>query len=219
MFVTLFLHLKVDNSQYSSFITIFFLISVHLKKITHNCKREKRKLVYFTCRHQCHWCLVLFCLDSSPPPSALSSPTTRGIFFFDVCRTSAWHWWCCKQFKNQDEMGLLGGVSRRSDMTRWRLFRDGGTSPALVTAQDHSRHDSPEPTWVIGTGLWFVSGLFQSHSWVCLEVLPRSAPPPTPRSCTRQPRSGSARCTAYRWAPRCISWSCWYWGWTWLWTD
>lgn len=42
---------------------------------------------------------------------------------------------------------------------------------------------------------------------------------PKPRSCTRPPRSGSARCTACRWAPRCTSWSCWYSGWTWLWTD
>lgn len=42
---------------------------------------------------------------------------------------------------------------------------------------------------------------------------------PMRRSCTRLPRSGFARCTAYRWAPRCTSWSCWYLGWTWLWTD
>lgn len=164
------------------------------------------------CSHQCVMdvtfgsFLVFFSLISVPIVYISISPFWH---FFVVERTLAWHWWC-KQLQNQEDVesekggGVGGGVWH--DTVTFLVFKNGGTSPGCSHRGDSEEEDKRVHDF---------SHLTPAHcAWIrcSLSFL-------TPRSCTRLPRSGFARCTACRWALRCTFWSCWYLGWTWLWTD
>lgn len=173
----------------------------------------------------CHWCLQ-FSLFLSTSLLALCSQTATGIFFDAQVRGTGdvvnslkirqwvglgrepYEWWC--------------QVAVWRDTMTFLLFRDGGTSLALVAARGSEQTAMVQNLrWMNESVLWFASCfkpvyLSVSHRGGCFcgsTLLLMQ------RSCTRLLRSGFARCTACRWAPQCTSWSCWYWGWTWLWTD
>lgn len=123
------------------------------------------------------------------------------LAFLCCGRTRAWHWWCCKQLQNQeDEESKEGGGDLWRDAVIFLIFKNGGTSPAFNHRIDSEQEDE------------------QVHF---LLLTPETCQPTVleyrcslgflmPRSCTRPPRSGFARCTACRWALRCTFWSCWY---------
>lgn len=152
-------------------------------------------------------------------------------FLLVVWRTGAWHWWCCKQLKIRRWVGVgkraLWMVVSASCLTwhgdlscfqRWRhqsCFGHRVESQQTATVQNLNGWMSLFCCCLL---CFKPASASQSHRrvFLCRRSLALLS---MRRSCTRLPRSGFVRCTACRWALRCTSWSCWYWGWTWLWTD
>lgn len=199
------------NYQYTGFITILFS-NFDIKK--ENCKCEKRKhgfprlvsnISVNVTAHSLFFHSSLFPVKSTKNVlSALHTDSYRHFHW----RNGAWHWWCKQHKIRKGVRRCRVSVAVWGDLfclfPRWRhivLLHPSLPMGAreTATARKYMKKNGLCRS-LLNLRLVGVGGLIHHYSSIM------------PHSCTRLQSSGSAQCTACQWAPRCTSWSCWYWG-------